>query len=471
MVERDEPPSNVVELAAAELRKRRERNGAAPRNDNAAEPDAKWLEHVDAPGDGDEVSKVQETPRDPPKPLPPPPWLERISECNASWFTVAPPHRRWLLTDSRTRKGVLPQGKVGMLIGEGGVSKTMALVDLMIAVATGGAWLGTYDVAEGGRVLALLGEEDLEEVQRRSYYVARATGSPIPKPGSIVALPLAGIPCSLIEMDERGNPVDTVFLEWLRSYVSEHGPFALTVLDPLSRFAGCDVEGDNGAATRFVQALESIATGCSTTVLVAHHTSKIARLLGGAMTSSAARGATAIVDGMRWCAAMAVERVDAEGVGLDDLKETARFSVTKSNYSAKGESFLLRRDDDNGGALLPLDDVEKQAVASAKRSGSPSAQKKKERDEERKLRAAAVDAALLSIIGEQSGIKARELRAAVAARLGGCSHAVLDEALARCSAAIRRVPGIYPSVGFYLVEAETGSGGEDECVQSANSET
>jgi hypothetical protein len=103
---------------------------------------------------------------------------ERLAPVPADWCTSAPLPRDWILRDARTpaSDGVLPRGKVGMLLGEGGVSKTMALIQLGVAVATATPWLGALDVPAAGRVLLVLGEEDKEEVRRRIYHAVRAAG-------------------------------------------------------------------------------------------------------------------------------------------------------------------------------------------------------------------------------------------------------------------------------------------------------
>jgi len=72
--------------------------------------------------------------------------------------------------------------------------------------------------------------------------------------------------------------------------------FALVVMDPLSRFAGPDVEKDNSAATSYVAAVETLCALPGTpTVINAHHSSKTS----GQNGKSDARGVTGIQDGFR----------------------------------------------------------------------------------------------------------------------------------------------------------------------------
>jgi hypothetical protein len=111
-------------------------------------------------------------------------WTARLVANQDAWATVAPPKREWLLRDARSSlsNGVLPLGKVGLFISEGGLGKTMALVQCAIAVATGSTWLGSYST-KPGRVLLILGEEDAEEVRRRFYNAVKASRYAPPKDG------------------------------------------------------------------------------------------------------------------------------------------------------------------------------------------------------------------------------------------------------------------------------------------------
>jgi hypothetical protein len=306
------------------------------------------------------------------------PWDALITPATADWFTKAPAPRSWLLTDSRSNgEGVFPLGIVGQLVAEGGAGKTMLLAQLAVSVATGTPWLGAIDVATKGRVLLALGEEDSDEVRRRLYRARRATNAPTPPSDSIVTLPLRGAVCALVERDDRGNPQETAFGAWLRRFVEARGPFALVVVDPLSRFAGLDAETDNAAGTRYVQALESLAA-FGAAVLGSHHTNKLSRGQGGRVEPHSSRGSSSIVDGPRWVATLARERFDH-----GDAHVNARLGriVTltpgnKSNVSREAAPIELRYDGDNGGALVPLDDTDRELVRAARAGSAKKAQKR-----------------------------------------------------------------------------------------------
>jgi RecA-family ATPase len=277
-------------------------------------------------------------------------WKTLAAHGGIEWFDIAPPRRRWLLelpgdnaqTGERTT-GILPLGKVGMLAAAGAAGKTMALLQLALAVATGRDWLDTYTTPNPGYVLLALGEEDLEEVRRRIYAAGRLMRLTDEQrriaAERIIVLPLAGTRLSLT--DEHGLPT-AVQVELQARLQSSSNEWRLIVLDPLSRFAGLDAEVDNHAATAFVETLEILAqTRGTPTLLVAHHTTKASRGADGdASAATAARGASALTDGVRWVANLEPDRA---------LPDRVRLTITKSNYSQRVPPINLVRCE--GGAL------------------------------------------------------------------------------------------------------------------------
>jgi RecA-family ATPase len=286
-----------------------------------------------------------------------PTWDRLVVPVPSDWYTTVPPARTWLLRDGRSPRldGVLPLGKVAGLISAGGVGKTMLICDLLACVATGSRWIRTFPATKG-RAISFFGEEDPEECQRRTYNTNRGK-TELPAAGDVVVVPLAGVPCAFLERDERGNTSETAFLSWVRDYVVKTGPWALIVIDPLSRFAGPEAEKDNAQGTRFIQALESIATATGATVLFSHHTPKGESGRGG-------RGSSSIFDGCRWEAMLEAQRVSLDDPDTRErLGELVTLNFTKSNYAKKADALVLRRAE--GGPLVPLDDVDADLVAEA----------------------------------------------------------------------------------------------------------
>lgn len=315
------------------------------------------------------------------------PWEGQWANLDGDYLARAPQPRDWLLKQGA--EGLFPAGKCGLLVAPGGVGKTMALAQLALAIASGFDWLGReggrqgYSVPKAGKVLLVLGEEDREEAHRRLYAAAQnrqafpfADAAELEHvPGKKYAVPiteeeafaemrraeaaeritlltLAGMPCSFIARaaDRYSEPTTSAFLDAFRAKLEreagEEGWRAI-IIDPLSRFAGLDAETDNACATRFVQAIETLATVKGRPgIVVSHHTAKVARSdKDFGADAAAARGSSALVDGFRWVANL---------VRLGD--GVVRFGVSKSNYGPHGEPIHLRREE--GGALVRMTEDE-----------------------------------------------------------------------------------------------------------------
>lgn len=369
----------------------------------------------------------------------------------SNWYSETPPRRTWLLRDGSKSHtpGLLPLGKVGEIIAEGGAGKTMVLCQLAIAVATSSPWLGTMTVATSGRVLLVLGEEDQEEVRRRLYHASRASKVPPPDAGKVVFMPLAGLPAPMIERDGDGNLVAAEFLRWLVAYVVRE-QFCLVIIDPLSRFAGDDAEIDNAAATRFIQGLESIAVASGATVLVAHHTNKVSRGKMGTVDASSGRGASALVDGARWQCALSVEKTSMTDVDdRDRLSETVTFAVTKSNYATKPDPIVLRRDPANGGALLPIDNEDAEVLQHAKVASSPHAARASAREAIVSAATQGLDRRVVDAVRAHPGASSRYIRAFVMSS-GKCGMEKALDAMLRVEPHLVVMQGVRNSKTYSL---------------------
>ncbi len=343
-------------------------------------------------------------------------------------------------------------GKVGQLIADGGAGKTMVACQLAIAVATGAPWLGTFSVPNRGRVLLVLGEEDREECDRRLYHASQVARQK-PGEGSIVVMPLAGIPATMIEADALGNFVDAPFAIWIREYVRREG-FALVVVDPLSRFGGREAETDNFAATRFIQSLESL-TSPTCSVLNAHHTRKTSR--GGSNVDAASgRGASALVDGARWQCALTVEALPFEDPDTRSrLGEIVTLAVTKSNYAAKPAPIVLRRDLDHGGALVPVDEIDLELIKAARRTASADSSAKREtRKAESASNAAKQDEAVIRAVTASPWLTWRKLCDRVGA-LAECGDRSARKAIDRMHDRLETKPGPRGSTLYALEGASS----------------
>jgi len=336
---------------------------------------------------------------------PPPPkggvFAERMMRLAPHEITERPPRRVYLVErdgedgEHGPRVGWLPLGQVGILASAGGVGKTMALVELALAVATGREWLGMHVPREAqGHVLLALGEESAEEVRRR-VYAAFALMWPSEDERHraereealrligerVHVVPLSGKPVALVTVDRKTREVHaTKAHEDLSALLEAGQDWKLVALDPLSRFAGPDTETDNAAATRFVQAVEELVCAPGKpTVLVSAHTTKASRKGDEPHDATSVRGSSSIVDSARWVATLApakrdeiVKLVDPEGTRFPRL---AYLECVKSNYGLTDDAkhTLVRGD---GGTLRGLTKAERKDLAKARDGRDVMAAKK-----------------------------------------------------------------------------------------------
>jgi hypothetical protein len=220
----------------------------------------------------------------------------------------------------------------------------------------------------------------------------------------------------------------------------------MIVAEPLSRIGGPEAETDNAAATCLVQVFESFVKATSATMLGAHHTNKPGR--GGvAVTASASRGSSALIDGFRWAASMASRKTEALG-------EIVTLEVVKSNYSFKGEPLLLRRADngrlerlnseqhaqveaDLGGETARKDrhaqrEAEREATLAARETADAArrARRASEGSEARTRRDADDARVVKELLAADPQLSGRALRTAVKVRLG-CGSERADAAILR----------------------------------------
>ena len=347
-----------------------------------------------------------------------PPWQSRIATVTPDWFATPPPPRRWLLRDARTaaRCGVLPAGKVGLVAAEGGAGKTTLAIDLACAVAAGRNWLDAFEVASPGRVLVLLGEEDEEEARRRVYRAGQH--APVP-PGLIEVMYLAGMVCPVVE-----EQADSIFLAWLREHLRTHGPYALVIIDPLSRFAGADAEKDNAAATRTVAAMESLVEPSGgATILAFHHTSQVSRGAAARVDATSVRGVSALVDGCRWVATLKVDRAPADSIAPHEIT----LAMVKSNYSKFAAPVALTYDDEGG--LVPLDDDGQARAQEARTHDDPKTRKREQAKAAKATRADEISNTALTVLRASPGLPTKALRDRVMAT-ANCGTTSADTAIA-----------------------------------------
>jgi len=246
-------------------------------------------------------------------------------------------------------KPFIRKGIVGMLVGAGGVGKTHALAQLAISLVTGIPWLDKYPIENPGHVFLGLGENSEDDIHRLLRKIVKNHSrkenaytffdkNPFPEAAKRLAIhSFTGFDATFIYQNTP-TPFFDSFFEALKMKEPEEG-WSCIILDPISRFLGADAETDNAIATRFISLLEKITMELKgkPTLLFGHHMNKSG--VGSRNTDqAAARGSSAITDGVRW-------QANLERIHMEDTNET--------NPAVDNGTIILRCVKSNFTALLP----------------------------------------------------------------------------------------------------------------------
>ena len=259
----------------------------------------------------------------------------------ASDLTGEPPERVWVVDDW------IVAGAVNSLYGDGGLGKTLLAQQLACSVATGVPWLGIP--VKQGSVLAILCEDEKDELHRRHNAIKAAMGHTIGNPFNDVWLwPRVGDDNALIRWDKDSKPIVGAFWERIEQQIEALQP-SLLILDTLADFyAGSEI--DRPQVNYFVKTLlgglikRQAAKGHSLTILLLGHPS-----VAGKASGSGYSGSTAWNNAVR----SRIYLTRPEEGSTDDRMLTRG----KANYAKSGDETAIRLFFDQG-VLHPCDDAE-----------------------------------------------------------------------------------------------------------------
>ncbi len=278
-------------------------------------------------------------------------------------FTTSIDIRSVLTRTPPTLDHVLPgllRGTVGMLAGPGGIGKTSLELQIAMGLATGtpvlgGLFetLGIEVVPQPARVVLVTPEEQADVLAHKLHAVAKHLLRPVHDGGTCLSptVFLERLASNLVLFAE--DDVGSTTLLDARGRVSSGARgllraargARLVILDPLRQFHAGD-ENDSGAMNRAVRLLRQLAARSGAAVVFAHHTSRAATQLGVSDTSGAARGSTALTDGVRW--QLNLSQPTKEWAKMHGKDEAVRrhhvlLDIPKANYLAPPSTKVLRR--------------------------------------------------------------------------------------------------------------------------------
>ena len=244
----------------------------------------------------------------------------------ATELTGEPPARRWIVPEW------IPEGVVSSLYGDGGLGKTLLMQQLASAAAVGARWLG-LDVPKC-RVLAVLCEDERDELHRRQNDIKAAMGFSLGNPfDNLFLWPRLGRDNTLIRWNRDSEPALTPFAEKLVARLERYEPDIL-ILDTLADFYGGN-EIDRVQVNHFVKTVLGgmiegrKRVGKTLSVILLGHPS-----VAGKATGSGYSGSTAWNAAVR--ARMYLSRPE------DGASDERILTRGKANYAKSGDETAIR---------------------------------------------------------------------------------------------------------------------------------
>lgn len=267
-----------------------------------------------------------------------------------------------------------PVGKVTVLAGPGGVSKSMLMLHVLVYAAMGKDW-ANFTSAAPLKSLYVSYEDDTQELHKRVNTLAAAmradddglldtlydvNGTIRQNLRMFAADDEAAQWLILTKPDRFGAPERSPRVDWLVGYLQAK-QIRLLALDPAVYTHQLE-ENNIADMAAYMQTLTYIAKQAQCAVVVLHHMHKVAGWAAiDEINQGSLRGASSFADNARSVAVVVSMPIkDAEAYGLPaDHATTGRYAVlkhVKHNYSAPMETMVFER---MGAILKPRPDITK----------------------------------------------------------------------------------------------------------------
>ena len=249
------------------------------------------------------------------------------------------PEREWVIQGSALR------GYVSIIIGPGGVCKSIYTLVMCMLVSTRGTRCETDligPVRRHSKTLVINNEDDHDELERRIAAVMMVYGIQSSElEGRFFYESGYGARRLICTESESGDVFQTSFAARLEAYITEFD-IELVVIDPFVS-SHRSSENDNSKMDDVLQIYKTIAANTRCAIILVHHTRK--GMADEAPTIEASRGGKALSDGCRVGESiMPLPQADKRFFGLSDDKarDIVRMDSVKANYSQKGSGVYFR---------------------------------------------------------------------------------------------------------------------------------
>ena len=234
-----------------------------------------------------------------------------------AWDGVPVPARDWAVRDRIIRRAVT------LLSGEGGIGKSILILQLACAHVLARDWFGR--LAEPGPVIYANAEDDERELHFRLEAIRAHLDISFAALGDLHLVPLAGEDALLGVPDRAGMIQPTPLFEKLLEAAAKFEPVLIALDTAADMFGGN--ENDRSQVRQFISLLRRLAITGNSAVLLASHPS-----LSGISTDSGLSGSTGWHNSVR--SRLFFKASDSDDDTRSDQRELI---VRKNNYGPTGE--------------------------------------------------------------------------------------------------------------------------------------
>jgi RecA-family ATPase len=255
---------------------------------------------------------------------PPVPLLKLIDITG--WDGVEPPKRRWIVINR------IPARNVTLFSGEGGVGKTLLMMQLAVATVIGRDWIG--EIPEPGPVLFISAEDDEDEMHFRMAKIVehynKLYGTTFRDLADLHLFSLAGKDAVMAAVDNKGIVCPTPLFAQLRATARVIKPKWIA-LDTAADIFVVD-ERNRTEARQCISLLRGLCLEIDTTVVLLSHPS-----LSGIASGTGMSGSTGWNNSVRSRLYLKTPKKESG----DEIENVRVLETMKANYGPIGEPIPL----------------------------------------------------------------------------------------------------------------------------------